>query len=212
MEKKLIIFGVSGVLLDDKMGGIKDVLVILEKGKEVEKIDKEYQKRKYIGPWGLEELAKLYKGFSENELREIALKYCYENLRKEAREVLFEFKKRAHILGAFSANPQFIMDALAEILPLDFSEGTRLEFKRGKATGKIQRKVDRYTKAKILKQEIKALDFRKEDVIVIGDSVTDLQMAKEAGLFVGFNPKEETVKEVADILIEQEDLREIFKL
>lgn len=212
MGKKLIIFGVSGVLLGDKIGGIKDLLVILGKEKEVRKIDKEYQKRKFTGPWGLKKIAELYRGFSESELKEAAFKYCQANLREEAREVLSELKKKGHLLGALSANPQFIMKALLEILPLDFSEGTRLEFKKGIATGKIQKKVDRYIKAKILKQKIKTLGFKKEKTLVIGDSVTDLPMAKEAGLFIGFDPKEETVREVANAIIEQKDLRKIFKL
>lgn len=214
MEKKLIIFGVSGVLLDDKMGGIKDVLVILGKGKEAKEIDKEYQKRKYIGPWGLKELAKLYKGFSENELRKVAFEYCQENLKSGVKEVLIELKKRGHLLGVLSSNPQFFTDGLSEILPLDFSEGTQLEFKRGLATGRIKRRIDRYVKIRILKEKIKTLGFKKDQVIVISDtlSLTDFPMVKEAGFFVGFDPKKEKIREVADALVVQRDLGEVFRL
>jgi phosphoserine phosphatase len=36
-----------------------------------------------------------------------------------------------------------------------------------------------------------------------GDSITDLPMAKEAGLFIVFNPKDEIVKEKADVIVEK---------
>jgi hypothetical protein len=50
MNKKLIIFGPC-TLLKGEMGGFKDVLVLLGKKKEVQKIDREYQKRRISGPW-----------------------------------------------------------------------------------------------------------------------------------------------------------------
>jgi len=210
-EKKLTIFSVGSVLLNERMGAVKDVLVILGKGRETEEIDEEYQRRKFAGPWGLEELAKIYKGFSRNDLKEAALKYCQENLRSETREVLIELKKRGHILGALSANFQFIMDALLETLPLDFSEGSHIEFEEELATGGITKKTDRYMKTKILKEKMRNYGIEKENVIVIGHSITDLPMVKEAGVFVAFAPKEKMVKDGATILMEKKDLREILK-
>lgn len=209
-NKKLVIFDVDGVLLDNKMGGLKDILVLLGKEKEAKVIDKEYQKRKHLGPWGLEELAKLYQGFSSKNLKKIALEYCSKSLMKGAGEAITGFEKKNYLIGAFSSNPQFVMDGLSQILPLNFSFGTRLEFKNGAATGKILRKVDRYIKAKILKEKIKEFNFQKRDVVVIGDSLTDLPIAELAGLFIAFNAKKE-VRERADIVVKEKDLKEILK-
>jgi len=103
------------------------------------------------------------------------------------------------------------MDALKEILPLDFSEGSELEFKNKKATGKIQRKVDRYIKSEILREKIKKYKLKKENVIVIGDSITDLPMAKESGIFIALLPKEKEVEKIADFVIEKRNLREVLK-
>ncbi len=109
MENKMIIFDADGTLLDNQlnglMGGFKDVLVILGKGAEVLAIDKEYQRRKHLGPWGLEQLAGLCKGFSKSELNGVALKYVRETLRKEAKECLRALKIRGFIIGVISSNP-----------------------------------------------------------------------------------------------------------
>lgn len=201
MRKKLIVFDVDGVLLSNKLGGFKDILVILGKGKEVKKIDKEYQKRKHAGPWGMEKLAKLYKGFSEKKLREITVQYRQKNLTRDAKECIMELKKRGCVVGALSSNPQFIMDALVENLLLDFSEGTQLEFKKRIATGRIQKKVDRYGKSKILKRKIKSYGLKEKDIIVVGDSITDLPMANLAGAFIAFRPKEGIIKEKANKVV-----------
>jgi len=201
MEKKLIVFDVDGVLLDNRMGGFKDILIISGKIDEVQRLDKIYQKRKHFSPWGLKELAKLYKGLSEEELRKMALNYCCETLRKGAKEVLERLKEKGYLMGALSSNPQFVMDALSKILPLDFSGGTRLKFKNGIATGGIQKKIDRYGKAKILEKIIKNYRLKKKNVIVVGDSITDLPMAEKAGAFIAFYPKENIVKEKANKIV-----------
>lgn len=205
MKKKMIIFDADGTLLDNQtdclMGGFKDILVVLGKGKEVQKIDKEYQKKKHQGPWGLEQLAGLYKGFSKDQLQKTALRYIRETLMEEARECLRALRIKGFTIGTISSNPQFLMDALNKIFSLDFSEGTQLEFKDGKATGEIKRKVDRYVKAEILKGKMRNYGIKKRDVVVVGDSITDLPMAELAGTFIAFCPKEYIVKQRANFVI-----------
>jgi len=205
--KKLIVFG---VLLESKMGAFKDILASLGKEEEALKVEKEYQKRKLTGPWGLEKLAELYRGFSKRKLKEMALKYCTENLRKGTRETIDGLKRRDFVVGAISSDPQFVMDALTEIIPLDFSEGTKLEFKKGIATGRIERKIDRYIKVDILKEKKREYGIEKENVILIGDAITELPMVKEAGVFIAFDAKEEEVEDIAKIIIRDKDLRKIF--
>ena len=202
MPKKLIVFDVSGILLKEKMGGFKDVLVLLGKGENVKKIDAEYRRKKHAGPWGLEKLSKLSKGFPGDKLRKTAFDYCKQNLQERAKETIKELKEKGFLVGALSSNPQFIIAPLTEILALDFSEGTQLEFKEGVATGKIQKKVDRYGKAKILEKKMKDYKLKKKDVIVIGHSITDLPMAELAGTFIAFCPKEDIVKEKATKIVE----------
>lgn len=209
-RKKLLVFGVDGVLLDNRLGGFKDILEILGKEIEVKILDDEYKKRMFYGPWGLEKLTNLYQGFSEEKLRKVAHNYCKKNLMSGVKELLKYAKNKGYRIGALSSNPQFMMRELGKILGLDFSEGTKLEFIGGVATGKISRKVDRYIRTQILKEKMKKFDLRKKDVIVIGGSITDLPTAELGGLFIAFWALED-IKEKADIVIEKKDLREVIK-
>ncbi len=201
MTKQLIVFDVDGVILNNKMGGFKDILVLLGKGEEVQRINKEYQRRKHKGPWGLEQLAQLYKDLSINDLEKITLEYCSESLTEGTEKLLNDLRKKSYTIGALSSNPQFIMDILTEILSLDFSEGTQLEFEDKRATGRIKKKVDRYVKAEILAEKIKVYGLSKNDVVVVGDSITDLPMAEIAGTFIAFRPKEDIVREKATRIV-----------
>jgi len=209
-SRKLVIFDVDGTLLDNEMGGLKDLLVILGKEKEVRELDREYQKRKFKGPWGLKEVALLYKGFNREKLGKLALDYCKDNLKQGAQEAVKHFKGKGAVVGSISSNPQFLLNVLKDILSLDFAYGLELEFKNNRATGRILREVDRFTKAEILKQKMKELAIENRDVLVVGDSVADVEMAKEAGEFIAITPDKAAKKEASQV-IEKEDLREIFK-
>lgn len=63
-NKKMVVFTTT---YQSQMGGIKDLLVGLGK-KEAIDIDREYQFRKLFGPWGGEELAKLYQGLARKRV------------------------------------------------------------------------------------------------------------------------------------------------
>lgn len=210
-KEKLIIFDVGAILLETKMGCFKDLLVILGKEKEVKAIDEEYQKRKKAGPWGMEQLANLYKGFSEEELKKVTEKYCQKSLKEDVKECFQSLKEKDYILGVISGNPQFVIDWLIDNLPLDFAKGTELEFKNGIASGNLQTKVDRYVKVEILKEKIKEYQIDKKNVIIVGDSITSLPMVELAGKFFAFLPKEDVVKEKAiQIIKDFQELKNVL--
>lgn len=207
-NKKMVIFG---TLFDSKMGGIKDLLVLLGGGKKIKEIDRKYQKRKLFGPWGLKELVRLFQGFSEAKLREVALDYCRENLLDGIKEASAELKKREFVIGVISPNPQFLLDSLKEILSLDFAVGTQLEFKAGVATGRIQKEINRYTRAEILKIKREEYRVNKKNVITIArSSIAHLPLARESGVFIGFDPEEDNIRDIARIIVTDGRLQKIF--
>lgn len=209
---RMVAFDVDGTLLDNKMGGLKDGLLQFGMAEEVKAIDAEYQRRKHLGPWGLEELVFLYRGLLESDLVEKAHLYCHAYLMPGAQETLQALKDRGYILGAISSNAEFLLKELAEILPLDFVAGTKLEFINGKATGTMLRKVDRFTKASLLAEKMKEYSISQENVTVVDDSITGVPMAEEAGQSIAFCPKrkEKELRRVVDVVIKKKDLTKIL--
>jgi len=66
-------------------------------------------------------------------------------------------------------------------------------------------------KAEALKLVAKKHNFEMEECVFVGDHHNDIQIAKEAGLAIAFDAKDEELKRVADIVIDKKDLREILK-
>ena len=199
--QKLIVFS---SLFKSQMGAIKDLLVLLGKGEKASLLDKIYQKKKFFGPWGLQELGQLYKGFSKDKLESLALSYSSTKLVDGLRETIVELKKQGFLIGALSSNPQFLMDTLKKKMPLDFSFGTQLDFSQKVANGRLWRELNRYGKAEILRKKREEYRLRKEDIILIGKpTITHLPMIKEAGVFIGFDPITENILEIIKSLRNQ---------
>ncbi len=210
MNKKIIVTGPSGVFLKPKITPIKDILVILGKGEDVEKIDQEYQKRKNEGPWGLEEIAALYKGFSKDELEDVAVKYCDDNMQSRVKSFVEEARTHEAVLGLITANPQFVLDVLKEKFSLDFCYGTRLTFIDGVATGELEEKVDRFRKVQKLEKEMQNREIQKENTVVIGGAVSDLPMAEKSGMFIVSDTSDDKIKEKADFVFSPNDTLDIL--
>ncbi|MBI4147725.1 HAD family phosphatase [Candidatus Woesearchaeota archaeon] len=197
---KLIVFDVDGVLLDTDTGGFKLLAEAIGKGQDMRRLHQEYEKRKHAGPWGLEQLAQLFAGVSEHTMiaqsRAIVEKY----LRPETTDVIKKLRERGHLIVAYSSNPLWILNVLREKYQLDDVCGNVLEVVNGIVTGKLLHKVDRYDKAKHLADYMEKNGLAKQDVVVIGDSVTDLPMSQH-GTFYAFNTKDDAVKNAAQAVV-----------
>jgi len=205
----LIAFDIDGVVLDIKIGGFKYLAKSIGKEKEMLAIDAEYQRRKHFGPWGLEELAALLQGCEYNTLKNIASKLVKENLMPGFLELVQEIKNHQDQIVLVSSNPLVISEYIKETYGLDYVIGTEQESLNGICTGKILRKVDRYSKKERLQEVIANKHFEK--IFIIGDSLTDLPMA-ELGSFIAFNCLDDNVREQADYIIQEKDLSQIIKV
>ena len=189
---KLIVFDVDGVLLTTEVGGFKLLAEALGKGEEMRKQHAEYEKRKHSGPWGLEQLAQLFSDIPEKEVEKHARKIIDTTLRLEAFTVIDELRKKGYFVVAYSSNPSWIMNCLKEKLQLDDVCANVLEVIDGKITGRLQHKIDRYGKEKRLVEFMEKYHLSKKDVVIVGDSVSDLPMAQH-GTFYSFNTHDPTV-------------------
>lgn len=110
--------------------------------------------------------------------------------------------KVAVISGGFT----FFTDYLKKHLKLDYVYANELEIKDGVVTGEIKGDiVDAERKGQIIK-EIAALEGVSTDQIVaVGDGANDRFMFQNAGLAIGFSPKE-ILKEYSDGMITSDNI------
>ena len=66
-------------------------------------------------------------------------------------------------------------------------------------------------KALALKKIAEREKISLKECVFVGDYLNDIKITKEAGLGIAFNCEHDELKEVADVVIEKKDLREILK-
>ena len=54
-------------------------------------------------------------------------------------------------------------------------------------------------------------NIKLEECVFVGDFLNDIKIMQEAGLGIAFNCEHDKLKDVADIVIEKKDLREVLK-
>jgi len=88
----------------------------------------------------------------------------------------------------------------------------RLHFDdKGLLTGITPTPYDFSNKATALIQLAKKESITLKETVFIGDHDNDIEIAKKAGLSIAFNPKSEKLKNVSDIIIEENDLSLILE-
>lgn len=209
--EKLVVFDVDGVLIDTKIGSFKEIGILLGKKKAVREHAEEYERRKQLGPWGLEELAMIFKGIEEKKAKKAAKEIIDKQLMPGTEETMHELMEKRYKIVSYSSSPIWIMHVLREKFNFMDICGNTLEVKNGIITGKLLEKVDRYVKAEQLKRFIAENKISKENIFIVGDSVSDLPMA-ELGRFIAFNSDNQTVKEKAEFVVDKKDLREVLGL
>lgn len=193
---KSIIINGSRVLLNSDLAGIR--LLLIELGKEDEMLEqkKEYDKIKQENPWGLENLAILFKGVSEKEINEKSKKIVREKIKSDAKEIIDKIKQKGYLVVSYTSELINISNVLKKELDLDEVYGNVLEFKEGIATGKLKEKVDRHDRVKKIKDFIEKNNLAKDGAYIIGESVTAIPSA-ELGILVSFNSNNEELNNIA---------------
>lgn len=209
--EKLVVFDVDGVLIDTKIGSFKEMGILIGKEKEIKEHAEEYERRKHLGPWGLDELAMIFKGIEEKKAKKAAKEILDKQLMLGTEETINELLKRRYKIVSYSSSPIYIMQALREKFSFVDICGNTLEVKNGIITGKLLEKVDRYAKAERLEKFIAENKISKENLFIIGDSITDLPLS-ELGRFIAFNSDNQEVREKAEFVVDKKDLREVLRL
>lgn len=127
-----------------------------------------------------------------------------------AREAIAAIHAAGGKVGAVSGGFNQLLEPLAIELNLDFARANQLEVADGFLTGKvIGQIIDRKAKADALREW--SAETGLTETVAVGDGANDLEMMAAANLSVAFNAKP-IVREKADAVIEEQDLRKLLEL
>ena len=131
-------------------------------------------------------------------------------LTEGASETIAQLQTNGDYIAVVSGGFLEVITPLMHSLAISYFKANSLEVVAGRLTGKVQGAiVNRSGKATYLRQLQSLLN--PSQTIAIGDGANDIEMIKAADIGIAFCAKT-ALKEVADIVIEQRDLREILTL
>ncbi len=132
-------------------------------------------------------------------------------LMKGAKEVIPKLKKAGYKTAIISGGISILAERVQKELRIDYTLANRLVVdENGVLTGEGEELVNLLNKATALRRL--ALEERTTSrcCAIVGDSVFDIPLFKEAGLSIAFNASDERVKEAADVVVEYKDLKKIL--
>jgi HAD superfamily phosphoserine phosphatase-like hydrolase len=129
-------------------------------------------------------------------------------------EVIKSFKSNGYVCGIISDSYDCITNHLVNKYGLDFSIANELEFSNGIATGEVKvpsvfikdRKSNcnhDFCKANAMREVAKRYKIDIKNIIVVGDSESDICMIKDCGIGIAFCSGDETLNLVANKVISE---------
>jgi phosphoserine phosphatase len=128
-----------------------------------------------------------------------------------ARETLAELGRRGYGLAVISGTLDLTLEHLFPDHPFEEVHTNRVEFdEAGRLVGWAATPFDMDGKALALREMARRRDLPLERCAFVGDHLNDVEVAREAGYSVAFRPKCEELREVADLVLEEADLRSLL--
>lgn len=203
---KLIAFDLDNVLIDGE--AIDEIAKLMDVETEISQLTKKAMEGDLDFETSLKERINLLKGASLNDIKEVVNNMP---LMEGAEETLKELKKRGYKIATITGNFEVVADRLKE-LKMDYVFCNVLHEENGVLTGEVSGPLMvEGAKAEVLQTLMDSEGLTAEECAAVGDGANDISMIQKAGLGVAFNAKP-VVKEVADVIIENKDLRELLTI
>ena len=135
-------------------------------------------------------------------------------LMEGAIDTLNELKKRKIKLAIISGSLNIILEKFIPNYEEYFDDVylSRIYFDKDGSISEIEAtEYDMEGKALALRKIAEKEKIRLEECVFVGDYLNDLKIMEEAGLGIAFNCDHEELKQVANVVIEKKDLREILR-
>lgn len=206
-ERRLVAIDADGTLVDG------EVIDELAKEAGVEDQVREITKMAMEGRIGfreaLERRVALLKGLPVERVVKVASRI---RVVPGAGEMLEELKRAGFITVLITGGFDIVAEELGRRLGFDYVFANRLVVRDGVLTGEVEGEVmGPEDKLRILREVAERHGIKLEECVAIGDGANDLLIIRNAGLGVGFNPKE-VVKRQAKALVSIKDMRAVLAI
>ncbi len=128
-----------------------------------------------------------------------------------ARETILELHARGYLLAVVSGTISLTLELLLPGLPFDRVYTNRIDFDEDGGIASWQATpFDVQGKALALDELAEHFDVGLEEIAFVGDHWNDLSAMRKAGFSVAFQPKDEQMREIADLVIERPPLNQLL--
>jgi|TARA_B100001971_G_C18239404_1_gene569679 phosphoserine phosphatase len=211
---KLVCFDIDGTLIDDVVYSweLFHDYFKTDMEKRAKARDRFFKGEISYAEWALYDI-NLWKEKGANKQRLTdAIKGL--KLMNGALEAIGELRKKglklAVISGSINIIPETIIPGFNELF--DHIYLNKMIFdKKGNIADIEITEFDIDGKADALKIIAEKENVKLDECVFIGDHLNDLKIIQEAGLGIAFDPKDDKLREVADVVIEKKDLKEVLK-
>ncbi len=203
---KLIAFDLDNVLIDGE--AIDEIGKIIGIQNEIAEITEKAMEGEIDFETAIKERVSLLKGTSVDSIKEVVQNIP---LMEGAEETIEELKKRGYKIATISGSFEVIANRLKEELSLDYAFSNVLHEENGVLTGEVSGPLVDGSKADVLSEIIKMENVSADECAAVGDGANDISMLEMVELGIAFNAKP-IVMEIADVVIEKRDLKELLSL
>jgi len=132
-------------------------------------------------------------------------------LMKNAKSTLAQLKKAGYKTAIISSGISMLAECVQRGLEIDFVFANRIVADRnGVLTGKGVEVVNPLNKRAVLRRFASEQHTTPQCCAVVGDTIFDVPMFREAGFSIAFNTDDKRVKKAANVAVEGKDLQRIL--
>ena len=206
MKYRLIVFDIDGTITRH----VSSWRYIHEKLGLWDALARKYQEQFLAGKISYRKFCELdaahWKGMGADRLYDIFGNVRYS---KNAKPAVVALKKMGFKLVAVSTGLQFITDRIKKELGFHCVLGNRLNTRKGRLTGGVTINISHGAKARAMLGILKRFDIKPGETIAVGDSESDIPMARLAGYSIAFNCSSQDLSRVVDYDCRSFDFMEV---
>ena len=201
--KRLFLFDVDSTLINEEVIDLIGAKAGLSS--EISAITEQAMLGKLDFNAALIQRVELLAGLSIEVLDEVRTDITFTN---GAAELIAELQAAGDQIAVISGGFIEVIAPIMNLLSIELFKANSFEIQDKKLTGRVTGEIiNRSAKAKFL-NDLKS-QLNPLQTIAIGDGANDIEMITEADIGIAFCAKP-ALKEVADVIIDQRDLREIL--